>query len=32
MSQNNNQISEDFDNLVGNKGGAGDSDNGAMNE
>ena len=32
MSQNNNQISEDFDNLVGNKGGARDSDNGTMNE
>ena len=32
MSQNKNQISEDFDNLVGNKGGARDSDNGAMNE
>ena len=35
MNQNNDEISQDFDNLVGNKGsagGVGDSDNGAMNE
>jgi len=34
MNQNNDEISQDFDNLVGNKGGSGaaDSDNGAMNE
>jgi hypothetical protein len=32
MNQNNDEISQDFDNLVGNKGGAADSDNGQMNE
>jgi hypothetical protein len=32
MNQNNDEISQDFENLVGNKGGAGDSDNGPSNE